>query len=325
MTTESTATVPTTARPGKLRRAWEWAWRSESGRELQEKRAVATDDQAIVVAKGCQRLAWRTLGGLEPIPAAIRADVARPLVVAGLTRCLPLLSPPLSGVAELFEEPLWRERLIAGGVPEKDLEAASRWLLGDAHDPSASTAQLGLQVLNAVVDHLDHEGGAIRRLRWRRTGVIAAMVAVLLAITLAVVLLVIPDPGPDIGVGKTWRASSAYPGYVASGTKQASPKEGAFFCTNEDVEPWWTIDLRRATSIGSLTVLNRGDCCIERAPPLVVELSTDGKKWKEVARTTEAFRTWRPSFEPTKARHVRLRSLRRTFLHLQDVRIHAAD
>jgi hypothetical protein len=137
--------------------------------------------------------------------------------------------------------------------------------------------------------------------------------------------LVIPDPGPDVGVGKTWRASSAYGGYVASGTKQAAYKDGAFFCTNEDVEPWWTIDLRRATAIESLTVVNRADCCIERAPPLVVELSTDGKNWKEVARTNEAFRTWRPSFGPTKARHVRLRSLRRTFLHLHDVRIHAAD
>jgi hypothetical protein len=325
MTTESTATVPTNARPSRLRRAWEWAWRPERARELLAQRTTPTDEKAIALAKGHQRLAWRTLGGLEPLPAAIRADVARPLVAAGLKCCAPLLSPPVSGAATLFEEPVWRERLTAGGVPEKDFDAVSGWLLGEVQDPSTSTAQLGLQTLNAVLGHIDHERGAMQRLRWRRTGLVLAVIAGLALSVWGIVSLVIPDPGPDIGVGKTWRASSAYGGYVASGTKQAAYKDGAFFCTNEDVEPWWTIDLRKATVIESLTVVNRADCCIERAPPLVVELSTDGKKWKEVARTNEAFRTWRPSFEPTKARHVRLRSLRRTFLHLHDVRIHAAD
>lgn len=325
MMTESTATIPETAQLSRLRRAWEWLWHSEHGRELEAKRGPATNDRPLAVAKGCQRVAWRTLGGLEPLPARLRADVARPLIVAGLTHCLPALSPPLANVAELFEHPHWRGHLVAAGIPEKDIESVASFLFGENQDANTSAAQFGLQALTAAIDHLDHEQSSIRRLRWRRAGVIAAFAAVLAVAAWAIVLLAIPDSKPDIGVGKNWRASSAYPGYVASGTKQLRPKEGAFFCTNEDVEPWWTIDLRRATSIGSLTVVNRGDCCVERAPPLVVELSTDGTKWKEVARMNEAFRTWRPSFEPTKARHVRLRSLRRTFLHLQDVRVHAAD
>lgn len=325
MTTETTAAVPVTSRPSRLRRAWEWVWRAERARELQAARTTSDDDRAIAVARGCQRLAWRTLGGLEPLAAKIRADVAKPLVLAGLNHCLPALSPRVDGVAELFQDAVWRERLIEGGVAEKNLYTVAAWLSGEAQASEASTAQSGLQALNALLAHLDHEAGAMQRLRWRRAGAIAAIAGVLAAIVAAVVLLVVPNPGPDIGVGKSWKASSAYPGYAASGTKQASPKEAAFFCTNEDVEPWWTIDLKRATPIASVTVLNRGDCCIERAPPLVVELSTDGKKWKEVARMNDAFRTWRPSFEPTKARHVRLRSLRRTFLHLQDVRIHAAN
>src|SRR5688500_15435366 len=105
MTTESTATVSKTAQLGRLRRTWEWVWRSEHGRELEAKRGAAKDDRPLSVAKGCQRVAWRTLGGLEPLPAGLRADVARPLVVAGLNRCLPALSPPVSTVAELFEQP----------------------------------------------------------------------------------------------------------------------------------------------------------------------------------------------------------------------------
>jgi hypothetical protein len=126
-----------------------------------------------------------------------------------------------------------------------------------------------------------------------------------------------------LGVGKPWHSSSSYPGFPGSGVKVARPQEVAFFSTNDEVNPWWSIDLQAPQLLGSVTVVNRTDCCPDRAVPVVIEVSPDGQTWREVSRRTETFRTWSPSFKPTKARYLRLRALRRTLLHFKDVRIHA--
>ena len=81
------------------------------------------------------------------------------------------------------------------------------------------------------------------------------------------------------------------------------------------------VDLQTVKRIGRVTVVNRSDCCLERAHPLVIEVSTDGTSWKEVARRTELFRTWRATFGVQQSRYVRLRALRRTHLHFKDVRV----
>jgi hypothetical protein len=197
-----------------------------------------------------------------------------------------------------------------------------RWLLGPSDDTTHDAGRQALFALNIVLSSLRETDEAIRRLRWRRLGLLSAIVVLAAALALAVVLIIKPSSGPDLAEGKPWQASSSYPGYTVSGLKPKNPTEGAFFCTKEDVEPWWRVDLQGTKSIASATVVNRGDCCVERAPPLVIEVSTDGQKWREVSRTTEAFRTWSPTFKATNARYVRLRSLRKTYLHLKDVRIH---
>ena len=70
-----------------------------------------------------------------------------------------------------------------------------------------------------------------------------------------------------------------------------------------------------------MRVKNRGDCCGERAVPLVVEVSDDRKRFREVARRGEDFQFWSAEFEPVTARYVRLRSPVSTTLHLRQVSV----
>jgi len=66
---------------------------------------------------------------------------------------------------------------------------------------------------------------------------------------------------------------------------------------------------------------NRLDCCRERAIPLVVEVSTDQKEWRQVAVRHQLFDTWRADFPRVETRWVRLSVPRKTFLHLSRVRL----
>ena len=59
-----------------------------------------------------------------------------------------------------------------------------------------------------------------------------------------------------------------------------------------------------------------------RAIPLVLEVSDDGKAFREVARRTEEFSAWAPSFPPQTARYFRVRVDRVSTLHLEAVRVH---
>lgn len=120
-----------------------------------------------------------------------------------------------------------------------------------------------------------------------------------------------------------WSASSAIDGFAREGRGIRLPTAGArvFFHTENQASPWVAFDLVTRQSVRSVTVQNRGDCCRERAVPLVVEVSDDGAQWTEVARRDEVFDEWAATFPPRTTRHVRLRALRTTNLHLANVEI----
>lgn len=310
--------------PGRIRRASEWLWRGNRLRSLKEQRMKPSARRPFQEASSCQTLAWRALAGVEPIPAHTRESVARPLLVAGITKCLPLTEPRQHSISELFADPTWQQHLLSGGITLDALPALESWLLAP-EDESKPTGhgQRGLLALNALLEALQGPERDIRGVRWRRVLVLASTLLLLGGMVLSVVALLTPPELPDLAANKPWQASSFYPGFPGSGNKPVNPTEGAFFSTNEDANPWWQVDLQAPTLIGGATVVNRGDCCIERATPLVLEVSLDGQSWREVSRRPEKFRTWRPEFAPTKARYVRLRALRRTFVHFKDVRVHA--
>jgi len=122
-----------------------------------------------------------------------------------------------------------------------------------------------------------------------------------------------------LALGKKWKASSQMEIWPDSGKMTDDPGNRVFFHTKEEDSPWLEIDLETPTPVSSVEVVNRRDCCRDRGVPLVVELSTDGKTWKEVDRRTEPFMEWKATFSTQEARYVRLRSARRTYLHLERV------
>jgi hypothetical protein len=127
----------------------------------------------------------------------------------------------------------------------------------------------------------------------------------------------------DVARGHPWSASSK----LADCHPEVPECNGVrgvrlLFHTLEEESPWFRWDLESEQPVGGLTVVNRQDEALERALPLLVELSRDGVIWREVARREERFEVWRPRFEPQPARFVRLRVPRKTFLHLESVAVH---
>jgi hypothetical protein len=125
----------------------------------------------------------------------------------------------------------------------------------------------------------------------------------------------------DVAVRKPWAVSSVFDAVCNSPEHDCPQKKGYFFHTQDEPSPWLEIDLTHSERISGARVFNRRDCCAERAVPLAIEVSEDHQTWREVARKTGVFDSWRASFSPVSARWVRFRVTRRSFLHLYDVRI----
>jgi hypothetical protein len=135
----------------------------------------------------------------------------------------------------------------------------------------------------------------------------------------------VPFIPSGLELGKKWTASSQREVWPASGKMTDEPGNfpfAVFFHTQEEESPWIEIDLETPTRVASVEVLNRTDCCGDRDVPLVVELSSDRKTWREVAKKNEDFVDWKATFSPQETRYVRLRVPRRTYLHLERVAIH---
>lgn len=135
-----------------------------------------------------------------------------------------------------------------------------------------------------------------------------------------------PADPTDLAARAHWRVSSVLPGYgfAASGTGERWPQlaYSTFFHTSEEASPWIEFDLGAETVLRRFDITNRGDCCQERALPLAVEISVDGKSWREVARREAPFTTWGDNMPADAARYVRLRVLRRSMLNLASVELH---
>ncbi len=127
--------------------------------------------------------------------------------------------------------------------------------------------------------------------------------------------------GPDLAEGKPWRTSSQSYECKPAERSCGGAVTSILFHTQEQDQPWVVYDLGSKKKIARLEVVNRDDCCAERAAPLVFETSNDGEQFREVARTTEPFNEWETTFKPVTARYVRLRVDRRSYLHLNRVSV----
>jgi hypothetical protein len=315
----------TTARKKPLRRLLNALFQAERLRELRAQQWKPEERRRLETAKSAMLVSWRILAGLEPVPYSARGAVALPLLSSGLKTCLEVVSPHASSFVDLFDDVEWQERFTRSGLSSEQQTNVHQWLLeADAHSSDLTLARSALTVLRTALESTQTVDRAVRRIRWRRALVWVALGLLIVAVVAATTVAGKPNGPPDLAAGKPWMASSNYPGFSSVGSKPVRPIEGLFFSTNEENEPWWRVDLEQVVALGSVEVVNRSDCCADRAFPLVLELSQDGKKWHEVARQNEPFSTWDAKFPTRRGRYVRLRSLKHTLLHFRDVRVHAA-
>jgi hypothetical protein len=326
------------SRFGPVRRAWQWLWRSDAKRELQRSTLAVTARTTELYrrARLADELGRRMLDDArasDPLVSAHAAELFRQSVgwvLLALESALPDGKPeparggevPLSGpsgqaLASIVGDPAFLpalEPLVAssGFVRYAKMPDAER------KDAAVTLRRLVRQLLLAV----EAPQAALDRLRRRRTILVGLLVvSAATAFAVATVGAEQREVMRDLARDRPWKASSHLMGGCTSPTQRCPESPTYFFHTQEDDKPWLVIDLGTESRFSSLRIQNRIDCCAERAIPLAVEVSSNQKKWKQVAIQKNEFEVWKPRFKTEKARYVRLRSMTKTWLHLHSVRV----
>ncbi|XP_060559806.1 fibropellin-1-like, partial [Ruditapes philippinarum] len=96
------------------------------------------------------------------------------------------------------------------------------------------------------------------------------------------------------------------------------------FETDNNMNPWWEVDLQDEYNISQVNITNRRDCCTTRAENVVIYVATENLgNWKMVAYKEGQMGLFVSfTFDPVKARYVRV-ALRnkQTYLHLCEVEV----
>lgn len=302
----------------------EWFWR---GGALQTAKgapkASSLRRERLRRARLAAELADRTIDPAEPL----RDGSAVPLAVS-LFREAAYWA--LLAKSESDDKPSLRELLEAGKFPkpamsEDDFALVRKALVDktfvetadDRSDTACRDADLCQAFVHGLVQsELDAEDRVTSVLvqRWLRMGILAA-------IALAALFMVSNSlrramQGPDLLDGKPWTASSKAFDCHPKDMQCGGARSAMFFHTTEEDKPWVQFDMGAPQTFSRIEVINREDCCPERAVPLVVEVSDDKSKWREIARRKDTFREWETTVDSTTARYVRLRVDRRTSMHL---------
>jgi len=327
-----------------LRRFFEWFWQWRAMAELRDRGRVGSPRALELL-----RRAWRSLElaerallpSLRLLHGAADSE-ARELARQSLFWALAAeatlrreasqpsagdASAPFAGVALLD---LWAdaERSVlvsaAGGEPGVHLlEVALRVNdFADFADLSPEEQARQARSLVAFVRHLigvlEAPRVSLDRLWTRRVLRIGVGFGVLLGlVVLASSLRARQESARDWARDRPYKTSSVYPNVGCKSPQQDCVESPFyFFHTQEEEHAWVEIDLGAKRRFSAVKLVNREDCCAERAAPLAVEISLDHVKWHEVARRNEVFNTWTQEFAPQSARWVRVIQLRKSVLHL---------
>jgi hypothetical protein len=128
---------------------------------------------------------------------------------------------------------------------------------------------------------------------------------------------------PDLARGKPFRTSSKWMDCHPERQDCGGTHTSIMFHTLEEKEPWFELDLGKPQRFARVEVVNRSDCCPDRAIPLVLEVGNDPQHFRAIAKRKQPFSEWDVEFAPVTARYVRLRVTRRSTLHLERVSVRA--
>lgn len=300
------------------------------------------------------RARWRAWWGVEEKAALLRALAEVPegtreavrLAWAARATAEECLSPRLDGPLSLALPPFRRavelavraavlpaspaslvEALDAAPDEVRSAVEVHRALLlrspqDDLATPAPSSRQ-DVEALRGLFDRVIALPLAPRRrffrLVARRTALLFAPAVLVAALVVGALALFGPR---DLAKGRGFRASSVYPGFIADQHVCDGVRTDILFHTLDEPSPWVEIDLGATHGVRRVEIKNRTDSLSDRAVPLVVETSLDGQIFTVAARNDQPFWDWDATFAPTPARYVRVRSLKKTFLHLERIRVY---
>lgn len=221
--------------------------------------------------------------------------------------------------------------LLRSGAPlvrEEDEKAGLEFLLEVPPDGLDDAAlDEGVNRLRGETNALllEREGLEVRRKSrgWQQPLelVVPGLVAIIVSVAGYVLAQRALEP-VDLAEGKPWAASSAWAICTPQAGRCGPVTSRILFHTKDDDSPWFRIDLGVPTTLSGATIINRSDDAPERAVPLLIEVGDDGVTYREVARRESQFSIWRASFPSVSARFVRVRVPRKTWLHLEAVKLH---
>jgi hypothetical protein len=311
------------------RGVWQWFWRgSELAQARQARRDVPARVRAFLVrAEAALELANRAANPIDPLRAGPSLPLSLSLYREAAYWALAAQDPSATPVDLKEAFALTPSDVLvhsAGG--EAGLAAIEAALLTktfrETAEESVEQQKRDAHEARAFVEHLvARQLGPERRIgralvqRTVRSG-LGLVFLIALGVTVTVLVSALTT-GPDLAAGKPWQVSST------NGAVPKASNHEYLFHTQEEENPWFEIDLKAPTQFARVEVVNRRDCCPERAAPAIIEVSTDQKRWKEVSRRSDSYSKWTAKFAPTTARYVRVRVPRRSILHLASVAVRA--
>jgi hypothetical protein len=180
-------------------------------------------------------------------------------------------------------------------------------------------AQQLIAPFDADADRIDY----LRFQRWARIG--AAIALALFFLGIGVVTLERHQRSTNMAFHRPVTASSYFPefGHTKADQLVDGITTNMGFHTNNESNPFVVIDLGISKNIREFVVYNRQECCQERAVPLFIEVSDDGKKYHVIDERRESFDKW-ISTPPAgaKGRFVRFRLGKTEYFHLAEVEIY---
>lgn len=285
----------------------------EGVRALLDAEQLGKSDDGLTSALALGRAALRHLvratlldrGLLEP--GAADADLWR------AARTLPALAGEREQMGWLAGAEDWFERFVV--APTGDLALAE---VPRAEQESLLKHMTGMGF--ALFGPLDEARyGRARQERRRRLRILLGGALGLLALGFGLWRALTP---PNLAFGRPVVAVDTLPDHDPSRLVDGDTLALGFHSTRRR-DPYVTIDLGQVHSVSRIVIFNRPDCCQERAVPLDVQLSVDGKKFSTIQREKHSFfdLTVRTK-EPTPARYVRLQHVGTENFHLSEVEVY---
>jgi hypothetical protein len=203
-----------------------------------------------------------------------------------------------------------------------DVSAVVRSTFIELAEGSSAQQRDSLKLIERVAEHLLKQAQSresqLERAHMLRIGRVLLIIVPVLLLLVAFAYRY----NRNLAEGAPWTTSSSLFDCHPERSECGGASTQILFHTRQEESPWFQYDFGKPLEFSSVKIRNRSDYGPELAVPLVVELSDDGSKYREVARRNEVFSTWAPSFGLQHARYLRVRALHKTYLHLEAIEVH---